>query len=308
MRGMNEYLPTVPFDLYELHLVQLVASHGSFTAAANAAGLTQSAVTRQIQGVEQRLGVSLFERTTRHVSLTAAGRFLARECGRLTGDLDAILLRFRQEFASAPKEVRVGVSKTISMAYLPGFFAAHQRRRPEVVLRVSHLHSDQLLAQVEANAVDAAILCLPRRMPTFAKVCHQFDDAFDLIVPAHWDAPSTTLQKSEKRWAQWLQSKPWLLPPANTNTGSSLHAWLKKREWPASGAVEADSFDLIINLVALGQGVSLVPKRSLAIYGRKRTIRRIRLKQPFSRKIAIVARKHPSVAPHVADFIENILF
>jgi DNA-binding transcriptional LysR family regulator len=305
---MNEYLPTVPFDLYELHLVQLVAAHGSFTAAANAAGLTQSAVTRQIQGVEQRLGVTLFERTTRHVSLTPAGHFLMRECGRLTGDLDAILLRFRQEFANAPKEVRVGVSKTISMAYLPGFFAAQQRRRPGVVLRVSHLQSDQLLEQVEANAIDTAILCLPRRLPTFARVCHQFDDAFDLIAPSHWDAPTAAMQKAEKRWSEWLQSKPWLLPPANTNTGSRLRAWLKKRGWPASGAVEADSFDLIINLVALGQGVSLVPKRALAIYGRKRTIRRIHVKQTFSRKIAIVARKHPSLAPHVADFIENILF
>ena len=49
---MNEYLPTTPFDIYELHLFHLVAKHRSFTKAAEIAGLTQSAVTRQVQGIE----------------------------------------------------------------------------------------------------------------------------------------------------------------------------------------------------------------------------------------------------------------
>ena len=70
---MNEFLATGPFDLYELQLFHLVAEHQNFTKAGRAAGLTQSAITRQIRGMEDRLGVVLFERTTRHVRLTPAG-------------------------------------------------------------------------------------------------------------------------------------------------------------------------------------------------------------------------------------------
>lgn len=55
MRGMHEYLSTTPFDLYELNLFHLVAKHCSFTKAAEIAGLTQSAVTRQMQGMENSL-------------------------------------------------------------------------------------------------------------------------------------------------------------------------------------------------------------------------------------------------------------
>ena len=59
MQNMNQFLATVPFDLYELALFHLVVKHRSFTKAAGMAGLTQSAITRQIQGIERALGVEL---------------------------------------------------------------------------------------------------------------------------------------------------------------------------------------------------------------------------------------------------------
>ena len=95
---MNEYLPTTPFDIYELHLFQLVAQHRSFTKAAEVAGLTQSAVTRQVQGIEAALGLELFERTTRSVQLTPAGLALCRQSIRLLGDIDQTLKNLREAF------------------------------------------------------------------------------------------------------------------------------------------------------------------------------------------------------------------
>ncbi len=65
MRMRHEYLSTRPVDLYSMHLFELVATQGGFTRAAELAGISQSAVTRQIQGMEHRLGVTLLERTTR---------------------------------------------------------------------------------------------------------------------------------------------------------------------------------------------------------------------------------------------------
>src|SRR5260221_5287069 len=118
---MNDFLATSPFDLYELSLFNLVVKHRSFTKAAEAAGLTQSAITRQIQGIENSLGVDLFERTTRSVNLTKAGEFLFEESFRLLGGVDQSLRRIKEDFTNARKEVRVGVSRSISLAHLPGF-------------------------------------------------------------------------------------------------------------------------------------------------------------------------------------------
>src|SRR5579885_792475 len=113
----HEYLATVPFDLYELTLFHLVAKHRSFTKAAELAGLTQSAVTRQVQGMERALGLELFERNTRTVRLTPAGEALWRESGRLLGEVDQTLRLLREEFGGARKEIRVGVSRSVGLAY-----------------------------------------------------------------------------------------------------------------------------------------------------------------------------------------------
>src|SRR6185437_2509201 len=101
MHLMNEFLATAPFDLYELHLVHLVAKYRSFIKAAEIAGLTKSAITRQIQGMENSLGVELLERKPRSVRIKEAGEFLFRESTQLLGDVEHSLQRLREEFAGA---------------------------------------------------------------------------------------------------------------------------------------------------------------------------------------------------------------
>src|SRR5689334_18009101 len=105
MHGMHEFLKTSPFDLYELYLFHLVAQHRSFTKAAEIAGLTQSAITRQVQGMERSLGLALLERTTRTVRVTEAGAFLEQEALRLIGGVEDSLRRLREDFAAARKVV-----------------------------------------------------------------------------------------------------------------------------------------------------------------------------------------------------------
>jgi DNA-binding transcriptional LysR family regulator len=88
--------------------------------------------------MENKLEVMLFERTTRRVLLTEAGEFMRLHSRRVLGDVDAVMQRLRMEFAGARKEVKVGVSRSITLAHLPGLFAANQRLHPEVLTRVYH--------------------------------------------------------------------------------------------------------------------------------------------------------------------------
>ena len=103
MMNGNEYLPTSPFGITELHLLHLLARRGSFTRVASEVGLTQSAVTRQIQGVESKLGVALFERTTRKVTVTPAGQFLIEQTRHILGDIESCLRRVREDFVEGPR-------------------------------------------------------------------------------------------------------------------------------------------------------------------------------------------------------------
>jgi len=72
--------------------------------------------------------------------------------------------------------------------------------------------------------------------------------------------------------------------------------------------MQLDSFDLIINLVALGMGVSFVPIRALALYGRKRTMQRLATPERFVRELVVLIRRNRKTPEHLAAFVENVLF
>ncbi len=303
---VHEYLKTTPFDIYELHLFHLVAEYRSFTKAAEVAGITQSAVTRQVQGIEESLGVNLFERTTRSVQLTPAGQMLLAESGRVLGSVDQVLQCIREEFAGAKKEIRVAVSRSVSLAYLPGFFHANLRRLPDVSYRVSHEPSAQILSALEKNETDLGIVCPPTRLPKTLRVTHRFTDAFAIIAPA--ETTDGFSAKTKRSRLEWLNRQNWLMLDEVTNTGNRLRAWLRREGIKAEPGMTLDSFDLIINLVALGMGVACVPIRALALYPRKRSIRRIEWQARFSRELVVVVRRNRELPKHLSLFIDNVLF
>jgi DNA-binding transcriptional LysR family regulator len=297
----------VPFDLYELALFHLVVKHRSFTKAAEIAGLTQSAITRQMQGVENSLGLQLLERTTRTVRVTPAGEYLFHEAARLLGDVEQSLTHLAQEFAGARKEVRVDVSRTIGLAYLPGFFHANLRRFPHLGYRVTCQSSGEILAALEANEQDIGVLCPPSRLPKTLRVTHRFEDAFTLIVPKD-SAPAGNALSKPKTRIDWLKQQNWLLIEERSNTGQQLRAWMADQEWRMEPTMQLDNFDLIINLVALGMGASFVPIRALALYNQKRNLLRVPLPARFTRQLVVAVRKHRKMPVHLEQFITNILF
>jgi DNA-binding transcriptional LysR family regulator len=308
MQIVNDYLTTTPFDLYELYLFHLVVKNRSFTKAAEIAGLTQSAITRQMQGMENSLGLTLLERTTRSVHATAAGEFLYRESVKLLGDVESSLQRLREEFAGAKKEIRVGVSRSIGLAYLPGFFHANLKRVPQIACRVSHQPSRDILSALEANELDLGVLCPPRRLPQTLRLTHKFADDFTLVAPVEIAVQFDALSKNRKAREAWLEKQNWLLMEESSNTGQQLRNWMMKQHWRFEPAMQLDNFDLIINLVALGLGVSFVPIRALALYGQKKNLRRLHLPQRFVRELVVVVRKHRKMPQHLEQFIGNILF
>jgi DNA-binding transcriptional LysR family regulator len=307
MRIVNQFLSKVPFDLYELALFHLVVKHRSFTKAAEIAGLTQSAITRQMQGVENSLGLQLLERTTRTVRVTPAGEYLFHEAARLLGDVEQSLTHLAQEFAGARKEVRVDVSRMIGLAYLPGFFHANLRRFPHLGYRVTCQSSGEILAALEANEQDIGVLCPPSRLPKTLRVTHRFEDAFTLIVPKD-TAPAGNVLSKPKTRIGWLKEQNWLLIEERSNTGQQLRAWMADQGWRMEPTMQLDNFDLIINLVALGMGVSFVPTRALALYNQKRNLLRVPLPSRFTRQLVVVVRKQRKMPAHIEQFIANVLF
>src|SRR5436309_14085331 len=114
----------------QLRAVIALAQFRSFVAAAASLGVSQPALSRAVQGFERSLGIALFSRSTRRVSLTAAGRDFLPTAERLLNDLDRHLGRMR-ELADQQRGYVV-VASLMSLAHhvLPAATAAYRRRFP----------------------------------------------------------------------------------------------------------------------------------------------------------------------------------
>jgi DNA-binding transcriptional LysR family regulator len=314
MRIRNVFLATNPFDLYQLQLFHLVAESRSFTKAGRKAGLTQSAITRQIQGMEHTLDVTLFERSTRVVNLTEAGRFLyQRSLGILKGVQDSIE-QLQTQFNLAPPRIRIGISKTIGLAYLPGFLVQFRRKHPEVQTTVVQDDGRQILSLLEAGELDVGITCLARKPPGSLRVRHRFEDRFIGIAPASKMPRSTFHGKvgPQKMFKAFL-TIPWLLINQSSDTGRSLLQWMHQHGFAmnlkeGNSRMDLDNFDLIVSLVGMGLGASVIPYRTLSSYSLKKAITRIPLRPTFTRQISIITRKHAPTSETVEQFLNTVLF
>jgi DNA-binding transcriptional LysR family regulator len=299
-----------PIDLYGLGLLRLVAKHGSITRAASEAGLTQSALTRQIQGMESRLGVDLFERTTRKLNLTVAGASLLQDTAAIPALLQAALVKIGTEQMAVPKEVRIGVSRSVAFGHLPGLLHAHVRRAPDVRTSVEHLTETEIISRIEVGELDVGVICPPPRLPSSVMVSHRMADWFHLITPKNLPLPK--LNFKSKTWTlklrHWLEAQTWLLLSGKTNTGARLRKWLRSQELQITPSMEPDNFDLIVHLVALGLGVSIVPRRAIAAFPRRQLLQRVPLPAEFTRELVVIVPRAAKSPTHVSEFVANILF
>jgi LysR family glycine cleavage system transcriptional activator len=128
-------LPHRPLAVGPIRAFEAVARLLSFSAAANELHLTQSAVSRQIRGLEEEVGAALFSRGTRHVELTSAGELLLRTVVPMLDRLDASVRQIRT--ARGRRHVSVNTFASFASLWLIPRLQAFQRQHPDIDIRVS---------------------------------------------------------------------------------------------------------------------------------------------------------------------------
>lgn len=150
-------MPLTRFTLRQLEAFTTVAELGSFRQAAERIGLTTQAVSQLVAELELVLDFRLFDRTTRRVALTSAGRdFLgpAQTVLRHVQGAESAAQDVRQR---ATGLVRVGAPMVLASTALPAAIRAYAALRPKVVIRIRDLSVDGLIDSVVAGDVDLAV-------------------------------------------------------------------------------------------------------------------------------------------------------
>ena len=293
-------------DLYKLDLLRLVAECRSFTAAAERAGISQSALSRQIQAIESQLGVNVLIRTTRSVKITEAGAILLRETEAISNLFSGAVRRVREECGDARKRITVGLSTELSLAHTPGIFHSCVRSCSEAKIEVSQGDDSLLFERVRTNGLDLAIICENGQRLDQVEVMHRMEDRLVLIAPLGGTPPGEGASRSDLK--TWAACQHWMIPPESSTTRALIDGWVMKFGWKISPGMVLENFDLMIQFVALGMGAAFVPRRALSVFPRKHLITRVDVPGKLSRNLAAIRPRFSTTPDHVKEFLEGILF
>ena len=189
-------MPLTRFTLRQLEAFVAVADLHSFSASAERLGLTAQAVSQLVAELEAVLGFRLFDRTTRRVALTSAGRDFLSSAQAVLRHVDAAETAADDVRNRAAGLVRVGAPLVLASTALPAAIKAYLAVRPKVVVRIRDLSVDRLVDGVASGDVDMAI---GPDLATGPEVSDQplFDSPWVL-----WCSPTHTLARLKQvRWA-----------------------------------------------------------------------------------------------------------
>lgn len=144
--------------LEPLRIFLLVARHQSFTRAAEALELTRPAISQQIKQLEQQFGVVLMTRSTRQVSLTAAGQALLTHAERVLavyGELEAAMAAARED---EREQLVIGASTMPGESLLPPVLAAFRQEHPQVEVQVRLGNTEEVLHLVRTGQVTLGLV------------------------------------------------------------------------------------------------------------------------------------------------------
>jgi DNA-binding transcriptional LysR family regulator len=228
-------------ELRHLRAFEAVARLKSFTRAADELSITQPALSRTVQQLEDALGVALLDRSSRHVEVTRPGRTFLDHVERVLAELERGLAGVRRQAS-----VRLGFSWLLPDPWAQDTVAEFKRTTG---MTVNLVRADDAVSAVQQGKVDLAVVRGQVAAPGM-RVVHLFDEARVAVCSIH----SRLAARSELDWAE-VPRWPLVVNVASGTTGP----W----SWPTGSGpenvIETSNFDEWIESVATDRGIGVIP-------------------------------------------------
>lgn len=243
-------------DLRQLKYFETVAELCHFGRAAERLHLAQPALSQSIRRLEQEVGVTLFDRTTRQVRLTPAGSYFRDEVRRILSDLDSCMEVARHLGQGTSGVLRMGFTGTSSFAQLPRISRILQEAMPEVHLDI---HADMLTPQQVARLVDGSldigILRGPVHEPDI--ITHSLGGEQLLLALPH---DHRLVPEDEVHLADLAPERLVTYSSQFSSVKEALDASCRRADFTPNIVQRAPGTTALLALVAAGQGIALVPE------------------------------------------------
>ena len=260
-----------------------ITRHKSVAAAAREIGLTAAAAGQQLQQLEKEIGLELFDRTKRSLSLNAHGRSLIEPIQEIVARYEALGSHLKSDLSGT---IVLGALVSTLMGAFGKTLNELKQSFPSLEVKLIAGLSSDFLDQVLDGTLDAAIVTeSPYALPQNVQWTELYKEPMILISPASSSKPKSNASHTDSKL-------PFIRFERNTWTGHLVDQTIKANKLSIQEGMELNSVEAIIELVRQGLGYSIVPKLANISWGNDRQLNIQDLPgKTIYRKVGLLERK-----------------
>lgn len=280
--------------LRQLRYLDALAQHRHFGRAAEACAVTQPALSMQVRELERELEVELVERRSGEAALTEIGAEVARRGERVLAAARDLVDFARHRSRVLSGRLRLGIIPTLAPYVLPKVLPDLHADYPDLIIELRETQTKVLLEELTGGDLDAVMLALPLPEGDIESIS-LFHDPFLLAVPASDPLPREARvnpRKIDQRRLILLEEGHCLRDQALAYCATARH------EMPLS--LGATSLATVMQMVASGYGLTLVPQVAVDVEVRDQRVKLLRFTAPEPGRLIGLAWRRTS--PRKADF------
>ncbi|MGA9856984.1 MAG: LysR substrate-binding domain-containing protein [Solirubrobacteraceae bacterium] len=286
-------------ELRQLRYFVALAEELNFTRAAASEHIAQPALSQQIRRLEEEVGLPLVERTTRHVTLTAAGELLAVRARRILAELESANTELQGLRGIDAGHVMIGAMHTMGPVDLSLALAVFNERHPNVGLTVREASSEEMAEMLRVDEIDLAFLSVTERVEAHGLGLTQLvsEELVVLLPPTHPLAGRPEVRMAELSRERFIAFRKGarlreLLTAAGRDAGFEPRVTL-----------ETNESRRVRRLVARGLGVAILPRSDAEGPGADVMVASL-VKPSLRRDITLAWREGRRHAPAAAAFLD----
>lgn len=285
-------------EIDQLRYFLQVAERGNFTRAAEDLRISQPALSRSIQKLEEELGQPVFERKTRSVTLTEAGTLLQARAQQVLTILEDTKAEITDDGRSG--RVRVGAIPTIAPFFLPKVLQQFSKEFPKATVIVQEHTTDALLKSCTQGEIDLTILALPVSA-RYLEIEELFEEELLLVLP-----PEHPLVEKPKIRLSDVEPYPFVLLDEAHCLSDNIVSFCRQRSFQPVAVERTSQLAMVQELVSLSHGVSMIPAMARRLDESDRRVYRSFSGRKPTRTIAAVWNPYRFQSRLIEEFRERL--
>ena len=272
-------------NLQDLRYFVALAEHRHFGRAAEACDVSQPTLSSQIRKLETQLGVTLLERTNKRVEITAIGSRILTHAQRALDEANQIKEVARSSRDPLVGPLKLGIIPTLAPYLMPLILKPLREAYPQLTIELWEDQTRALIDALRAHRLDAVLIATPSESPEITEIALFDEPLLGALPPRHALCAAHAVDQES------LKDELLVLAEGHCLANQALTACGAKQGTRSGiqGSMQAATLETLVNLVAAGYGVTLIPALSADSLG-QRGVALVALRKASFRTIRLASR------------------